>query len=861
MKFKGLRIPGGVPLSSRRLFRAIDEYLMRTSKWSEDGGGSIRTDSPTYDGGAESPVKYRTISAGGTIADLSVPRAGTVLVLTFVGTPTLTSNGTMRLQGDFTPRNATETLTLVSNGRLLYEVGRGATSWLLGTFVPAALWGAKPGADATAAIQAAFDNAAVGSTLFFEPGTYTLTAPIACIRQLNIYARDVTFDWGTTVLTGPAFTYGQSVTGLNITRSEIVGLTLKRTVTTWASVYTDDYIGLQVDSCIECTFNRVLVIGFARGVRLVGNNVAAMNSKGCYLNTFHGLETRNCMHHVTLEQTGASDFVNDNAFYDWRIQNDSTLGTAADISGVTDYRYGVEQLRILWGGAGANTPNANRFIGCLFESTSARPVKRKARIEGAFQYFAACRYEGHRARSFATFGGSGADGAAFFDGINDYVGIARIGLNYTLTQNFNFTDITVASAGVNVNLAGFTMNYSVSLTLNGTIDGGYDITIGDLDHINANFQENIFHYGYEMRDIVVNDRVEFLGSDSRPNNKNHFYSEWGIVILGGSGARPPLRLGHSGGGTNPALEICDAATANNPDMGFSAGGGLGSTPAIHFWDAAGAVILNDIYINRSTSKVGITSGLHVGTDADAQTFTARNDTLPGDVGVLKGHGDRQHVILEALRRGQTPQGQVVLTGGKGGGIAAVAAHNISSSTAPALGVMAANANHDGAITWDVSANPTSPNRFGLNIWRSLDGTQRNSLGMRTGSPYELLVEKVLAWLSADGAEFWAGFKAPNLTASTVWTLPVADGAAGQVLTTNGAGALSFQAQAFPVGSIFTSVVAANPATLLGYGTWNQVGAGRVLVGIDTWDDDFETVGQTGGAKTHTLTDPETPDTP
>lgn len=55
--------------------------------------------------------------------------------------------------------------------------------------------------------------------------------------------------------------------------------------------------------------------------------------------------------------------------------------------------------------------------------------------------------------------------------------------------------------------------------------------------------------------------------------------------------------------------------------------------------------------------------------------------------------------------------------------------------------------------------------------------------------------------------------------------------------------------AFPVGAVFIAVVATNPATLLGYGTWSAIAAGRVLVGIDSGDTDFDTVEETGGAKT------------
>lgn len=60
-------------------------------------------------------------------------------------------------------------------------------------------------------------------------------------------------------------------------------------------------------------------------------------------------------------------------------------------------------------------------------------------------------------------------------------------------------------------------------------------------------------------------------------------------------------------------------------------------------------------------------------------------------------------------------------------------------------------------------------------------------------------------------------------------------------------------EAFPVGAVFIAVVATDPATLLGYGTWSAFGAGRVLVGRDAGDTDFDTAEETGGAKTITLT--------
>lgn len=56
----------------------------------------------------------------------------------------------------------------------------------------------------------------------------------------------------------------------------------------------------------------------------------------------------------------------------------------------------------------------------------------------------------------------------------------------------------------------------------------------------------------------------------------------------------------------------------------------------------------------------------------------------------------------------------------------------------------------------------------------------------------------------------------------------------------------------PVGCIYTSEAATNPGTFLG-GTWVAHGAGRVLVGFDAGDADFDTAGETGGVKSVTLT--------
>lgn len=57
---------------------------------------------------------------------------------------------------------------------------------------------------------------------------------------------------------------------------------------------------------------------------------------------------------------------------------------------------------------------------------------------------------------------------------------------------------------------------------------------------------------------------------------------------------------------------------------------------------------------------------------------------------------------------------------------------------------------------------------------------------------------------------------------------------------------------YPVGSIYINAASnVNPATLLGFGTWTEFGAGRVIVGLNSSDSDFDALEETGGAKTIT----------
>jgi hypothetical protein len=65
--------------------------------------------------------------------------------------------------------------------------------------------------------------------------------------------------------------------------------------------------------------------------------------------------------------------------------------------------------------------------------------------------------------------------------------------------------------------------------------------------------------------------------------------------------------------------------------------------------------------------------------------------------------------------------------------------------------------------------------------------------------------------------------------------------------------------AYPVGSIYLSTVSTNPNTLFGFGTWAAFGTGRMPIGIDAGNTQFDVAEETGGSNvssavvTHTHT--------
>jgi hypothetical protein len=144
---------------------------------------------------------------------------------------------------------------------------------------------------------------------------------------------------------------------------------------------------------------------------------------------------------------------------------------------------------------------------------------------------------------------------------------------------------------------------------------------------------------------------------------------------------------------------------------------------------------------------------------------------------------------------------------------------------------------------DTTANKLKIRNGANNAWYEVGTLDTANLGLMLASFFPNINSNV----TATDEEL---NKLDGLTASTA-----------ELNLLTGQTALSSVADAYPIGSIYMNASnSANPASLLGFGTWSSFGAGRVLTGLDSSQSEFNAIGETGGAKTaaHTLTTAEMP---
>jgi len=154
------------------------------------------------------------------------------------------------------------------------------------------------------------------------------------------------------------------------------------------------------------------------------------------------------------------------------------------------------------------------------------------------------------------------------------------------------------------------------------------------------------------------------------------------------------------------------------------------------------------------------------------------------------------------------------------------------------------------------ANTSSPTLTGTPA-APTPATSTNSTQLATTAFTQAAIVAGVAPKAPINAPTFTGVPAAPTASSGTNTTQLATTAFVQAATPTAA---TINAAAYPVGSVYTSVVATNPNSLLGLGTWVAFGAGRVLVGRDGGDTSMQTAEQTGGAKTdsHALSLAEVP---
>ena len=150
------------------------------------------------------------------------------------------------------------------------------------------------------------------------------------------------------------------------------------------------------------------------------------------------------------------------------------------------------------------------------------------------------------------------------------------------------------------------------------------------------------------------------------------------------------------------------------------------------------------------------------------------------------------------------------------------------------------------------SNYTKSTNFAVKDGLSAGTAAKRVRGTEIDDEYNAIAVAVATKANINNTALTGVPTAPTASASTNST---------QLATTayvklNAPTAAQVNAHAYPVGSVYTSAVATNPATLLGVGVWEAFGAGRVMLGHGGG----YTAGATGGATTdsHTLTTAEIP---
>lgn len=146
--------------------------------------------------------------------------------------------------------------------------------------------------------------------------------------------------------------------------------------------------------------------------------------------------------------------------------------------------------------------------------------------------------------------------------------------------------------------------------------------------------------------------------------------------------------------------------------------------------------------------------------------------------------------------------------------------------------------------------PTSSSFHSLIVLRSDTGIYVQQIAIKEGT-----TDVYVRYGTSSSWGSWVKLMKSGETVTSA-TKATQDGA-GNVITNTYIKKSDWLNLVYPIGAIYMSVNSTNPSTLFG-GTWVSWGSGRVPVGINTSETEFNTVEKTGGEKAHVLTEAEMP---
>ena len=293
--------------------------------------------------------------------------------------------------------------------------------------------------------------------------------------------------------------------------------------------------------------------------------------------------------------------------------------------------------------------------------------------------------------------------------------------------------------------------------------------------------------------------------------------------------------------------------------------GIGKTNPTQLLDIVGNVAanVNTLFVNTVTSRVGI------GTSEPSTNFDVNGNVNIGSTLTVSGFRITAAAAAEddlqaITNAGADTTNQIHITNGTRAISSSTGALRVGDSGAPGgIGVVGNVYVGDTVTTQDLSVDNVISD-FAVNTDDFFVDISESKVGVSTTQPHaelhvvgnvyvssNLTVDADTLHVDAANDRVGVNTKNPDASLHLVGNAYVS----GDLDIAGNLGS-SLVNLIYPIGAVYISVNSTDPGTIWSGTTWVAFGAGRTLVGIDSGDASFDSVEETGGAKTHSLVDYE-----